>query len=192
MNLSELPAVLEKNKAAAAGVGAVAVVGFALYAKRKGAGSSTNAGAALSAGSQTAAASGGAAYDSSTSDLYNALEPQLEAIGNQLDQMQGPKTIPAPAPPAPAPAPAPAPVLHGDKGPIPSKIPVTRPRPTPPPSVLPPKTITYRVKPGDNLTKIAKLYPSKAITSSTIYSANKATIGSNPNLIKPGQTLVIR
>lgn len=49
-------------------------------------------------------------------------------------------------------------------------------------------TNTYVVKPGDNLTKIAKLYNT---TWQTIYNKNKQIIGSNPNIIRPGQKLEI-
>jgi len=46
----------------------------------------------------------------------------------------------------------------------------------------------YVVKAGDNLSKIGK----KAGKSwQEIYEANKEVIGSNPNLIKPGQVLTI-
>ena len=48
--------------------------------------------------------------------------------------------------------------------------------------------IIYVVKKGDNLTKIAKKYNT---TWQYIYNKNKKTIGSNPNLIYPGQKLYI-
>jgi len=47
----------------------------------------------------------------------------------------------------------------------------------------------YTVIKGDNLTKIAKKYNT---TWQTIYNNNKDTIGSNPNLIYPGQKLLIK
>lgn len=195
MNLADLPAALEKNKTAAAGVGAVAVVGFALYQKRKNAGSTPpDAGAALSAGSQTAAASGGAAYDSTASDLYGALQPQLESLGRQLDQLQNPKTIPAPAQPHGTGL-IPPPPKTTPKTPVPPK---TIPRPMLPKSApkqvvhKAPSPVNYTVKPGDSLSKIAARYPSKSITANTIYTANRQTIGPNKNLIKPDQKLVIK
>ena len=46
----------------------------------------------------------------------------------------------------------------------------------------------YIVKKGDNLTKIAKKYNT---TWQEIYKKNKNIIGSNPNLIYPGQKLYI-
>jgi hypothetical protein len=102
VNPDQLKAAFEKNKTVVVGGGLAAVVGLALYQKKKAAGSSsTDAGAALSAGSQTAAASGGAAYDSSASDLYGAIQPQLEAIGQQLSALQAaPTTIPVASTPA--------------------------------------------------------------------------------------------
>jgi LysM repeat protein len=46
----------------------------------------------------------------------------------------------------------------------------------------------YKVKPGDNLSKIAAQY---GMSWQDVYDANKSVIGSNPNLIKEGQTLSI-
>jgi len=105
----QLRAAFEQNKTVILGGGLAAAVGLALYRKHNTGGQATpDAGAALSSGAQTAAMSGGAAYDSSASDLYGALQPQLEAIGQQLDQLTPHTSIPTPAPPAPAPVP------HGD------------------------------------------------------------------------------
>lgn len=47
---------------------------------------------------------------------------------------------------------------------------------------------TYEVKAGDNLSKIAKLYP--GLTWQRIYEANKEQI-KNPDIIHPGQILKI-
>lgn len=77
------------------------------------------------------------------------------------------KDIPAPIVAAPVVA-APAPVA-----PAPAPSPVQR---------------TYTVVPGDNLSAIATRY---GTTWQNIYNANKGIIGSNPNLIHPGQKLVI-
>jgi len=49
----------------------------------------------------------------------------------------------------------------------------------------------YVVKPGDSLSKIAKDVYDNGGLYSKIYEANKATIGDNPNMIKPGQKLTI-
>lgn len=50
---------------------------------------------------------------------------------------------------------------------------------------------TYTVKPGDSLWKIAKQFYGNGALWTKLYEANKDTIGSNPNLIYPGQTLTI-
>lgn len=50
------------------------------------------------------------------------------------------------------------------------------------------KIITYTVKKGDTLTKIAKKYNT---TWQELYAKNKDTIGNNPNLIYPNQILRI-
>lgn len=51
------------------------------------------------------------------------------------------------------------------------------------------ETITYVVKSGDNLSKIAKAYNT---SWKKIYEDNKDVIGKNPNLIYPGQKLIIK
>lgn len=50
---------------------------------------------------------------------------------------------------------------------------------------------TYTVKKGDTLWALAKRFYGSGSKWGTIYEANKATIGSNPNLIRPGMVLVI-
>lgn len=69
-------------------------------------------------------------------------------------------------------------------------------KPKTPPVATPPKTSKakaplqfYTVKPGDSLSAIASRYN---ITNwQTLYNANRSLIGSNPNLIHPGQRLSI-
>lgn len=55
----------------------------------------------------------------------------------------------------------------------------------------PPKQKTYTVKAGDRLWNIAKKFYGKGSDYTKIYNANKGTIGSNPNLIYPGQVFTI-
>ncbi|OAT81140.1 LysM peptidoglycan-binding domain-containing protein [Desulfotomaculum copahuensis] len=62
----------------------------------------------------------------------------------------------------------------------------TRPRPDTKPI---PKV--YVVKPGDSLWKIAKLQLGNGSRWQDIYANNKRVIGPNPNLIYPGQRLVM-
>ncbi|MFM9276474.1 LysM peptidoglycan-binding domain-containing protein [Paenibacillus jiagnxiensis] len=50
---------------------------------------------------------------------------------------------------------------------------------------------TYTVKSGDSLSKIAKLELGNSSLWKKIYELNKKTIGNNPNLISPGQKLVM-
>ena len=49
----------------------------------------------------------------------------------------------------------------------------------------------YVVKPGDSLSKISKDVYDNGGLYQKIYEANKTTIGDNPNMIKPGQKLLI-
>lgn len=53
----------------------------------------------------------------------------------------------------------------------------------------PPKT--YTVARGDTLSAIAKRYLGSASDWQKLYEKNRSVIGSDPNLIRPGQTLVI-
>jgi len=49
----------------------------------------------------------------------------------------------------------------------------------------------YTVRPGDSLSKIAKALMGDAKKWRQLYEANKDVVGSNPDLIKPGQVLKI-
>ena len=62
--------------------------------------------------------------------------------------------------------------------------------PTPPAERLP-EPRTYTVVKGDSLSKIAKTFYGHAGKWKQLYEANKDVVGSNPDLIKPGQVLVI-
>ncbi len=53
------------------------------------------------------------------------------------------------------------------------------------------KSTTYTVVKGDNLSKIAKNLTGSSANWQAIYNQNKGVIGGNPNLIYPGQRLVI-
>lgn len=62
----------------------------------------------------------------------------------------------------------------------------------PPPRRNPPPKHTktfYTVKPGDNLSAIAAHF--RLPNWQTLYNANRAVVGGNPNLIHPGQRLLI-
>lgn len=60
--------------------------------------------------------------------------------------------------------------------------------PTPAPK---PTWINYQVKSGDTLSSIAQHYLGNANLWRTIWTVNRQIIGSNPNLIHPGQVLRI-
>jgi len=113
VNLAGLRAGFEKNKKPLAIAGAAGVAGLALVKSRGAKKDETPAAGAsiASTGGQTASATG-AAYDSSASDVYNAMQPQLEAFGQQLAALQNlwnqgtPTPVPAPPPGSSTPAPA--------------------------------------------------------------------------------------
>ncbi|MHA6246496.1 LysM peptidoglycan-binding domain-containing protein [Pontibacter sp. CAU 1760] len=58
------------------------------------------------------------------------------------------------------------------------------------PAAMPEQDV-YTVKSGDSLSKIAQQHYGNASDWKRIYEANKAVIGSNPNMIHPGQRFVI-
>ena len=75
-------------------------------------------------------------------------------------------------------------VAKGSEVAILSQAPATTPATTPKPTA----TKTYTVVSGDNLSEIAAKY---GMTWQTLYAANKSVVGSNPNLIRPGEVLTI-
>jgi nucleoid-associated protein YgaU len=88
-------------------------------------------------------------------------------------------SAPASVTPSATPSSSPAPSPSASAGP--TTAPVPRPTATPVP--------VYTVKPGDNLSKIARQYGLAGYYG--LYLANKATIGKNPSLIRPGQVFQI-
>lgn len=88
--------------------------------------------------------------------------------------------------PAPTPARAPAATGGGQARPAPAEPKPAAAEPKPAENPEPPKPRTVKVKPGDNLSRIAA---ANGTTWQKLYELNKATIGSNPNLIRPGQEL---
>lgn len=98
MNTAGLKAAVEKNKVAigAGGVGLVALV--ALRQRSRAAGG----------GAATTQVAGTGTYDSTASDVYNSIQPEIEALRDQIDLLA--RLDPA-AQPTPAPTPAnPSPV----------------------------------------------------------------------------------
>jgi len=85
------------------------------------------------------------------------------------------KETPAPAPKPAAPKPAPKPAA---------------PKPAPSKAAAPKATL-YTVRPGDSLSAIAGRFYNNSALWSKIYSANRAKIGGNPNLIYAGTVLTI-
>ncbi|WP_154793302.1 hypothetical protein [Occultella kanbiaonis] len=97
MNVKALWAKVQDNKWVLGGLGAAAVVALAWFSRRSattpaaddtgGAGYGLAApGATSTTGGYTASAGG--AYDSSASDVYNALQPALENVGKQYDELR--------------------------------------------------------------------------------------------------------
>lgn len=129
-DLSALSAAFEAHKVPILAAAAAGTAGLAYYRKKH---PTAPAGPAqgvstASAGGQTAGMNGAAAYDSSASDVYGLVQPQLESLGNQLstlaDRMN---SVPVAAAPTPAPAPAVGTILNGGAGGDPASIPTPVP-----------------------------------------------------------------
>lgn len=197
MNTADLEATFEANKLPILGTGAAAVVAFALYKRRKSSSSSTagaptttdqSAGAAGSSFYSTGGQQGsmtGAAYDSSASDVYGALSPQLSDFESQLTNLTNMVTA------LPVPALTAAPTLSQPAPPAPAPAPYRAPAPPPLPVASAPAHAVdqwYTVVRGDTLSGIASRFPQRDITSGTIAQQNGIA---NPNRIITGQRLHI-
>jgi len=104
----------------------------------------------------------------------------------------------APVPTAVAP-PRPQVVLRTSSGPAPaSSTPPPPSTPQPPPSTVAPNAPSYTVRPGDCLWSIAAALLGRGSTARAvdrgwraIYAANRAAVGSDPNLIHAGLVLTL-
>jgi nucleoid-associated protein YgaU len=155
-----------------AGLGTAGIAGYLIYRKK-----------------QNLAQQAAAGTDSSNlgnvpiSNLVVGAEPMPVQGGDTFIDVNNPPDNDNPSPPTPSPTPPP----KMTPPPPPSKKP-----PTPPPVVHPPvNQQTYTVVKGDTLFGIAKKFYGDGNLWHLIYNANKAKIGANPNLIKPGQILII-
>lgn len=84
-------------------------------------------------------------------------------------------------------------IFNGDKAAflkygLQGSAPAPSPTPQPTPSPAPVPATTYTVQKNDTLSAIAARHNT---TWQALYAANKAIIGGNPNMIRPGQVLVI-
>lgn len=116
MNLATLKASLLRNKTGLAVAGAAIVAALALRARAKSSTSASSSstgtianpsGASPTPSYYTAGNAGATGFDSSASDVYNALQPQIEQVNASIADLKN--TIPVPStvtttPAAPAPA----------------------------------------------------------------------------------------
>jgi hypothetical protein len=99
-----LGAWFEQNKPLALGGAAAVVVVLALVSRSRGGGEAdTTAGATVSPGDSFSAGGqvAGGAYDSTASDLYSSLSPELSSISASLEKLNGTGTPATPVPAAP-------------------------------------------------------------------------------------------
>lgn len=96
----------EKNKTVALGGGVAVVVVLALVSRSRSGEAATGTGGAAAPASQSLSAGGqvaGGVYDSTASDLYSALSPELSSISQSLEKLNGSGTPATPVPAAPKP-----------------------------------------------------------------------------------------
>ena len=109
MNLAGLKAGLTRNKVALGVLGAAAVAALAWRARSESGTSTSSTTGSTSATTGTAGVSttpsyytaGSSSYDSTASDVYNAIQPQLEELSNLVDKYglsSSTSTTPAEAP----------------------------------------------------------------------------------------------
>ncbi len=118
MNLAAFTSWLHVHQAQALAAGGAGVVGLALIRRRRAvptAAADPAAAAALAGGGAGVAGTAALApYSSTVNDVYDALQPQLEALQTQLSQLAvTPETV------APSPAPAPAASPAGPRSALP-------------------------------------------------------------------------
>lgn len=175
--LSSLENALGGPKRALAVGAAVVVGGLALYERHK----------------KSAAASSAANNpDQGAATDMNGLPDWSVNLYEQTAQSGNPVPIPT-SPGTPAPTAPHPPVVQGGNPPR-SPVPPTpaKPKPTAPPKSGGPKlTDHYTVKRGDTLWGIAQRFLGNGEGYKEIYAANKGVIGSNPNLIRPGENLLV-
>lgn len=166
------------------GAAVALAVGLGLRARSKG-GLGGGSPAATTPGSTTTSTGG---FDSSSSDVYNALQPQIEQTQTMLQKLIELLTgTPVVAKPPVVTPPKTTPPVVAKPPPVVLKEP---PGPRAPPKPAPHKPVkkVYIVRKGDTLSTIAlRLH---IPNWHTLYTANRAVIGLNANLIKPGQRLV--
>jgi len=128
--------------------------------------------------------------DPASGYLYGS-PADIAALGGQSEGVTG---SPGPVGP-PGPAGPPGPTGPAGTPITPPTIPVPSPAPPAPVGVLPPNipggSNYYTVKSGDTLWGIATKFYGTGTKDMQIYNANKGVIGGNPNLIHPGQRLLI-
>lgn len=185
------------------GAGAAGIAGLALFMRKRSAAKNGQTGATTPASTTSAQDLAEATYDTSVYDSYNDLQSEYQGLQSEVNGLVQPVS-PGNTNPNPSPVPTPTPPVtvqggnppHGPTPPVPAP-----PSPTPKPTPTPPKptpTPTKRTQvvgkwPAWNgsLFGIAQHYYGNGNQWPKIYAANKSLIGTNPNLIKPGQVLTI-
>lgn len=159
---------------AAAGVGGIVVV-FVGLRHRKG---KTQTAAAAQQGQSTAQGYAQTAWD--PNQLYTGYDQLQQQIDSLRGQQGAGNPNPAPvAAPVPTAAPSPA-------APVPAAPP---PSAAPPPPSTPSSQRVYTVRRGDTLWGIAQRFYGSGSQWKKLYANNRAVVGSNPNLIRPGEKL---
>ena len=148
----------------------------------------TPAGTATSSTSSTSPTAG--TLGNGYTDI-NVFQDYSSHVGSNSNDYTGPSTTTTsnaytpPNQPAPAPAPTPVPVASSSPSAPASTGGATVPVPTPHPSAQ------YTVQPGDSLWSIAANHLGGGYNWTELYNWNRSVVGSNPNLIYPGEKLAL-
>lgn len=117
---------------------------------------------------------GSSTFDSTSNDLYNSIQPEIDALAKMIQDLQNKQPTPTGGTTPP-----------GPKPPVPGKPVPPKPTPKPTPKPKPkPATKTYTIKRGDTLSGIA----SKLHVSMTTIKKLNPTFYTNPKY-KGGNTI---
>ena len=179
--------------ALAGGIALAAIILLDILTHKKASTSLTN-GAAPATGADTSPATSGT---SATSTLVNPgesyisiLEDYSSHVGNNSnDVITSTSTSSTVLPPAPQVTPAPNPVAATVAAPVASQP--SSPHGGPVPVPTPHPSTQYTVRRGDSLWSIAQRFLGNGANWRQLYQRNRGVVGSNPNLIYPGEVLSI-
>lgn len=174
---ASLEAFLRQHRNASLAGAGVAVAGIAVLMRRRSSASSTSgvqdtASPTSYTTTGAAGAGGSGTYDSTSNDVYNSLQPQIEDLTNLITQLAaGGGTNPTPSDPSPIPP-----------------IPTPTPKPVPVPAPAPAKR-TYVAKAGDTVWTVSKMF---GISATQLLTLNPSSPAHQTHAFRPGEVLRVQ